>query len=129
MSGEIESKLTSEEIRERVTGELRILREWVSGWGIPYELITSEMFPNMAKYASRSLDMFQQIGAGSFKFDLEKLDIKDKYPEIWNWPDEKEKGFLLAAVKSGFGDEALKTLKEDYEKRLKNFGHKATGLF
>ena len=114
---EIERNLSPED-RETVSTDLRILREWIGGAAAPWELINAHNFPALGKHAPESLEMFRNIGEGGFALDQQKLEMRDKYPEAWSWPDEKERTFLQAAIAAGVYDQALEDLKKDYQKRV-----------
>jgi hypothetical protein len=98
---------------DKVAQELRILREWTSGWGCPYEFIISENFPSLD---DKTLKMFRELGEYGFKFDRERLDLREKYPETFTWPHEGERNLLIVAAREGYYDEMLSTLKKSYRK-------------
>ncbi len=113
---------------EKIATELRLAREMVNGAAAPYKLFTPELFPQLSEFAPESLIMLQSIAQGSFKSDQQRLEVRDKYPEIWNWPVESERSMLIVYANLGLAEEGLALVKSEYSKRSKTAQAKSSGF-
>ena len=110
---------SSKELKQ-FSDELSMARGLVGGLAAPADLINSDNFPMIAKYAPDSLDTLARVARKNRDTDLEILEVRESHPEIWRWPVEDERVFLLAALKLGMLDEAFKLIKKSYVEKMAN---------
>lgn len=115
-----------EERRKRITEDLRVLREWTNGGsGIPVNLITHDLFHDLASESPEAFSTLLEYATINSRLDSERLNLMKQFPEIWTWPNENERNWLIIQAHRGKGQAALDSLLGIYADMISNIKSRA----
>jgi hypothetical protein len=116
-----------ETITDKLLKELRQLREITGGPGAADELIVEEDYPLLMETAPVVVRCFRNNAIANHLYEEKLIGLKSKYGPAIGFMTDDERNFVFWGNEVGMGEEAVRLIESQYEKRINDMNKSGVG--